>query len=414
MVCQGVFAAGNLRCFRECLRMTEFWRTAKLCTAFFGCLCIVVLVSILREPVSAKTAYSVRVYTFAPKAAISPDFVDWDTSSPVATDGRGDVAFVVDKYLDTFSAVVWHADGSVSTIAPPRADLAKAFRIYNVGPHGEEQYPEPPLQIESLAFFGGGLAVTNRFTFGGGYTGIERGIWILQSGRQSLLGVFTSNDPYDHRIAASDGARLAIVSQDTSSAPPSNDSLPPHYWDPQSSFYDGRSLHRIGRWTVTSIAGEFFAGYDLYADPIQQAKHPDTDMSRRRALRWHAGKLEVLGAGFAVGVNDRGTVVGATGSPRDQGCPVVFSSMKPRCLIDRPGIAYSIAADGAVVGFYIVNTNEEHAFIARGEHVTDLSQLVPVRPGRTLQRAFAIDSSGRIVAYGTEAGRKAVFVLEPK
>jgi hypothetical protein len=123
--------------------MTEFWRTAKLCTAFFGCLCIVVLVSILREPVSAKTAYSVRVYTFAPKATLSPDFVDWDTSSPVATDGRGDVAFVVDKYLDTFSAVVWHADGSVSTIAPPRADLAEAFRIYDIGPHGEKEYPEP-------------------------------------------------------------------------------------------------------------------------------------------------------------------------------------------------------------------------------------------------------------------------------
>jgi len=394
--------------------MTESWRATKLCTAFLSWLCVIIAVSITRETASASTAYSVRVYTFPPKASLSPDLVDWDTSSPVATDGRGDVAFVIQRYLDTSFAVVWRADGGVTTIEPPRIDMTKAFRIYDLGPHGENEYPAPQLQIESLAFFGGGLAVTNRFTFGGGYTGIERGIWTLESGRQSLLDIFSSKDPYDHRIAASDGGQLAIVSQDTSSTLASNDTLPPHFWDPQSSVYDGRSLHRLGRWTVTSISGAFLAGYDLYVNPTEQAKHPDTDVSRRRAVRWHAGKMQVLGYGVAVGVNDSGIVVGASGSPIDQGCPLTFSSIKPRCLIDQPGIAYSIAHDGTIVGFFLINTNEEHAFIVRGGVVADLNKLVPARPGRALERAFAIDSSGRIIAYGTEAGRKDVFVLEPK
>jgi len=163
---------GVLRSFREDLRMTESWRAAKLSTVFLLWLCTAVLIiSSMCEPARATTtSYAVRVYTFAPKAELST-FVDWDTSSPVATDGHGDVAFVIDVYLDQFSAVVWSADGTVRTIASPRVDMDKAFRIYNIEPDGKRGYEGA--RIDSLVFFRAG---------GHEHDGVRRRLWRYREG----------------------------------------------------------------------------------------------------------------------------------------------------------------------------------------------------------------------------------------
>jgi probable HAF family extracellular repeat protein len=230
----------------------------------------------------------------------------------------------------------------------------------------------------------------------------------------SWLGVFDSNDdPLDHAVAASDGNRLALVSDNSSGFEPASGS-PPHYWDPQSAVYDGKRLRRLGYWTVTAISGEYLAGYDWYTDPVARAQNPNVSASRQRAVRWHAGKTEILGLGVALAVNMHGVVVGAGQIKYPFMCPVVFSSTIPTCLINRYGIAYSISNDGTIVGFFRDEGNEDHAFIARGGRVLDLDQLVPKKDGRTLGRAFVIDSSGRIIAWGHEGGREALFVLEPK
>lgn len=384
----------------------------KLSTAFLLWLYTAVLIiGSMCEPARATTtSYAVRVYTFAPKAELST-FVDWDTSSPVATDGHGNVAFVNDAYLDQFSAVVWSADGTVRTIASPRVDMDKAFRIYNIWPNGRHGYEGA--RIESLVFFRGNLAVTNMMEFDGAYGGIERGVWIRHSGSWSWLDIFDSNDPLDHAVAASDGTRLALVSDNSSGFEPSSGS-PPHYWDPQSGVYDGKRLRRLGYWTVTSISGDYLAGYDWYTDPVAQARSPNVSVAQQRVIRWHNSNIEVVGLGVALGVNAHGVVVGAGQIKYPFMCPMVFSSIKPTCLINRYGIAYSIANDGTIVGFFRDDVNGDHAFVARGGRVLDLNQLVPRRAGRALQRAFVIDSSDRVVAYGTEAGRNALFVLEPK
>jgi probable HAF family extracellular repeat protein len=126
------------------------------------------------------------------------------------------------------------------------------------------------------------------------------------------------------------------------------------------------------------------------------------------------------GNGYAVWLNNSGTVVGAsTSSKYPNGVVVYWDSIGIHPIGTLPGGTSSapgfISDTGQILGDSTVTGGASHAFIwTKGKGMQDLNNMIPKNSGWVLHHASSISNSGQIVGYGTINGVNQAFLLTPK
>jgi probable HAF family extracellular repeat protein len=179
------------------------------------------------------------------------------------------------------------------------------------------------------------------------------------------------------------------------------------------------------------------------------------------AMLFRGGRIIDLGAGYAVGINDSGEIVGYTSSAH----AAIFSTSGPPNIIESLGTssdanavnnkgqivggfqtgavvgntsiqhafiynngqmkdlgvpaggisssALAINDQGVVVGQWWDSSGQTHAFIDSNGVMVDLQTLIPSGSGWTLDGAAGINNNGDIVGNGTTNGAVRGYLLEP-
>ena len=142
-----------------------------------------------------------------------------------------------------------------------------------------------------------------------------------------------------------------------------------------------------------------------------------------RAVMWGGDgtitDLGTLGGIFATakGINDRGLVVGASSTVREQIHAFLWQDGTMTDLGTLGGTysgAMQINQRNQVVGFAYTGTGEPNAFLWTRGRMTDLNRLIPKRSGWILTTATAINKAGQIAGWGEIGGQTHAFLLTPE
>jgi probable HAF family extracellular repeat protein len=119
----------------------------------------------------------------------------------------------------------------------------------------------------------------------------------------------------------------------------------------------------------------------------------------------------------ATAVNDAGQVAGAVNQTIQR--PAIFPDGRVRLLdggTGPGGRAHDINDLGWVVGELnpAGGAGPKQAFLWRNGVLTNLNDLVPDDAGWNLEVAFAVNTAGQIVGYGTKNGQQRAFLATPE
>jgi probable HAF family extracellular repeat protein len=156
-----------------------------------------------------------------------------------------------------------------------------------------------------------------------------------------------------------------------------------------------------------TLGGRHSVAYEINAAG-QVVGFADTQEGATHAFRWQAGQMTDLGApagglSMAFGLNASGQVVGKIKPPGGDDHATLWSAGGVTDL-GPLGSAEGINAAGQVVGWgYIGSNSEIHAFVWSQGTLTDLGTEGVV------SNAYAINGSGQIVGYNTDATRPVLW-----
>lgn len=141
-----------------------------------------------------------------------------------------------------------------------------------------------------------------------------------------------------------------------------------------------------------------------------------------RGFAWKDGRFVELkgrrGATAALAVNNKGQVVGADYSERDDSIRAMLWESEQGKELPLPSgfsdsFAVDISEDGTVVGGAFSEENVTACAWKNGK-AQDLNKLLPSGSGWTLYFAESINSKGQIVGIGDHNGQLRAFLLAPK
>jgi probable HAF family extracellular repeat protein len=129
--------------------------------------------------------------------------------------------------------------------------------------------------------------------------------------------------------------------------------------------------------------------------------------------------LGTLGGIFAIAksINDRGVVVGASSTAREEIHAFLWQDGTMTDLGTLGGTysgAWQINQRDQVVGHAYTGTGELHAFLWAHGRMTDLNGLIRKRSGWILTTAAAINKAGQIAGWGEIGGQTHAFLLTPE
>jgi probable HAF family extracellular repeat protein len=161
-------------------------------------------------------------------------------------------------------------------------------------------------------------------------------------------------------------------------------------------------------------------------DRGQVVGYSTTRRGRQHGVLWHNSRIKDLGTlpsgsnSQALGINKAGKVVGWSDTNTGSQHAVLWQNRLISDLGTLDGNATTATAinnRGTVVGYSLTNTYGNqvplHAFVWRNGVMTDLNSLLPANSGWELTTANAINEQGQIVGSGKKDGQTKAFLLTP-
>lgn len=139
-----------------------------------------------------------------------------------------------------------------------------------------------------------------------------------------------------------------------------------------------------------------------------------------QACLWKDDQPTLLGtlggkASIAHAVNDSGMVVGLSRTDKDEEAAFVWQNGQMRPLMDTSktcSIAYGINNSGVIVG--LAYKPKTYGFIASGDQVLNLNDLLVESPGWKVTRAIAVNDQNCVLAVAENESQEHLVLLTPR